>query len=1133
MRKILAYISLILIAILLLGAIGCDRIDNTDDPENVTAGVTTEKPTQAEVEQSTEKSTEGSTDSPANLPTEAPTHTSTEVVTQAQTEQLGTEGATSSIIEPSTESSTQIATQPVTEHVTEPASEPTSEPTSEIATENRTETPTQSPTESSTETPTEPPAQIIYGNKVGDVCYEADLISYSGESLSIADTRGKVTVINFWGTWCPYCVYELPAFDRIASEYPDIVSIIAIHSSGDDEGKDFVDENYPDTKIIFANDPTDSDAYYLRLGGVGYYPMTYILDENGVIAYIQTGAMSYDTLKAQISKIVGELPCIHSYDNSCDTTCNLCGAVRETSHIEKTVDAIPADCENQGYTQGIACGVCGVTIKAQQPIAAIGHNYVSSVEKDPACTDNGVMKYTCKNNSSHTYKEDISALGHNYENHEAQIATCTEIGWNAYQTCTRCDYNSYDEISALGHNYENHEAQSATCTETGWNAYQTCTRCDYNSYNEISALGHNYENHEAQSATCTEIGWNAYQTCTRCDYNSYDEIPALGHAYTADCDTVCNVCRYIREVAVFHEYDNKCDADCNICGETRDAGHSETVEYVDRSAHTITCSVCGRTTAEKHAYVGGECSSCGATLAETLDMLDFTVDVEAGRDVVVLQLSDTQIIDSSQARSEGRLDDTSDILYAPSQTTTLCYAYIATAIRKANPDFIFIAGDVIYGEFDDNGSQLQALVDLMDGFKIPWAAVYGNHDNESMMTPTWQNEVLASSKYGMFKKGDTDGNGNYTVGIIQGGALTRVFYMMDSNGCKNFKLNASEYNVIKTQGFTQAQVDWLQARMVSLDDALGGKSVGASMVYHIPSMEFYYANQRYLEKASTFTINDQVKGYNGDIGTYQSNLSSAFVAPAASDGTAYLDILKQYHVDSVFSGHYHSTNTSVLWEGIRWTMGLKTGQYVDYGTYKGHQLLGGTQISFSDNGVSVSHLYHTTRLQNTMDKLTFSGVEVFGMQYGTDNTSQIYQSGSNITVTPTANVSGYDAYKIEVSSSVSYDRLYIPTTLTQGKSKFSFSVYIESEADVQKMISGYGIFAVRVKDGGAEPEGYDGNDGSQIGYNINSSYELTNVKIGEWNNFEIDISAWAVGCTEFSIKIPGGNTIYIKDVALT
>ena len=138
------------------------------------------------------------------------------------------------------------------------------------------------------------------GNKVGDRCYGEALPVFdenglSGETFNPADNLGKVTVINFWGTWCGGCVKELPYFDDIATRYKDTVTVVAVHTDLDfDTAAAYVDENYKDSLIIFLKDslldPTDpysDDRYYTTLGGSnGAYPITLILDANGVVSHV-------------------------------------------------------------------------------------------------------------------------------------------------------------------------------------------------------------------------------------------------------------------------------------------------------------------------------------------------------------------------------------------------------------------------------------------------------------------------------------------------------------------------------------------------------------------------------------------------------------------------------------------------------------------------------------------------------------------------------------------------------------------------------------------------------------------------------------------------------------------------------
>ena len=94
-----------------------------------------------------------------------------------------------------------------------------------------------------------------------------------------------------------------------------------------------------------------------------------------------------------------------------------------------------------------------------------------------------------------------------------------------------------------------------------------------------------------------------------------------------------------------------------------------------------------------------------------------------------------------------------------------------------------MTGDLVYGEFDDAGTSLLALIEFMESFDIPWAPIFGNHDNESKKGADWQSARLEAAKNCLFKQRTLTGNGNYTVGIQQDGVLKRVFFMLDSNGC--------------------------------------------------------------------------------------------------------------------------------------------------------------------------------------------------------------------------------------------------------------------------------------------------------------------------------------------------------------
>ncbi len=147
------------------------------------------------------------------------------------------------------------------------------------------------------------------GNQIGNLCYGYDLAivtgnGVTGETINPAKT-GKVTVLNFWGTWCTPCVKELPYFEQIAKDYGDQIAVIAAHGMNTKTAPAYIAQYYPDTPLVFANDyiPEGSaieNGYYTTLGGRGTYPFTLVLDETGVITEIFYSSVTYDMLKEAV-----------------------------------------------------------------------------------------------------------------------------------------------------------------------------------------------------------------------------------------------------------------------------------------------------------------------------------------------------------------------------------------------------------------------------------------------------------------------------------------------------------------------------------------------------------------------------------------------------------------------------------------------------------------------------------------------------------------------------------------------------------------------------------------------------------------------------------------------------------------
>lgn len=353
------------------------------------------------------------------------------------------------------------------------------------------------------------------------------------------------------------------------------------------------------------------------------------------------------------------------------------------------------------------------------------------------------------------------------------------------------------------------------------------------------------------------------------------------------------------------------------------------------------------------------------------DGCDVVLQFEETRELRLLQLTDMQFIDSEQRRTPDRLSTREIEEWLPEKFALQCGNQMRALVERAKPDLIFITGDLIYGSFDDSGSTLEWFCRLMDSFKIPWAPVFGNHDNESMMGVAWQCQQLENAENCLFKRNSLEtGNGNYTVGICgKDGNLQRVFFMMDSNGCGAASVTSMDDGQIRTaNGFGKKQLKWLEDEVEKVQSK--AKKAKLSLAFHIQTWEFENAFQRYgylqgTTQSAPINIDLHPNKQQGDFGYVGRDLKGAW----REDRLAAL--LSKDVIDSVFVGHEHCNNASVVFEGVRYQYGQKCSEYdrKNYlckdGTIVGSYseqlppLMGGTVFSISkDSGEIVNpHVY--------------------------------------------------------------------------------------------------------------------------------------------------------------------------------
>jgi len=132
-----------------------------------------------------------------------------------------------------------------------------------------------------------------------------------GKKHSIEEYKGKVVVINFWATWCGYCVEEMPEFEKVYKEFgsnkKDVI-ILGVAGPKSKENSNNVDVE-KDKIISFLKKknityPTLMDEVGKSFDeyGVKYFPTTYVINKKGYLEGFVNGAISGEQLKNAINE---------------------------------------------------------------------------------------------------------------------------------------------------------------------------------------------------------------------------------------------------------------------------------------------------------------------------------------------------------------------------------------------------------------------------------------------------------------------------------------------------------------------------------------------------------------------------------------------------------------------------------------------------------------------------------------------------------------------------------------------------------------------------------------------------------------------------------------------------------------
>jgi peroxiredoxin len=135
---------------------------------------------------------------------------------------------------------------------------------------------------------------------LGAAAREFTLEDIQGKTHRLADYRGKWVLVNYWATWCPPCLDEIPELISLHNAHHDkdlLVIGIAMDSGSRNKVANFVEAHGMNYPVVMGDRKVTA-----QIGAVDALPVSYLYNPQGELVSYQTGEVTRASVEAYIKK---------------------------------------------------------------------------------------------------------------------------------------------------------------------------------------------------------------------------------------------------------------------------------------------------------------------------------------------------------------------------------------------------------------------------------------------------------------------------------------------------------------------------------------------------------------------------------------------------------------------------------------------------------------------------------------------------------------------------------------------------------------------------------------------------------------------------------------------------------------
>jgi len=134
----------------------------------------------------------------------------------------------------------------------------------------------------------------------GEDAPSLSFVTFEGTTSALEDFEGTPVVLNFWASWCPACVAEMPDFETVNQAFGDDVTFIGLDTQ--DNSRDAANALIDSTGVSYQLGLDPDGSIYRQFGGIGM-PTTVFINAAGEVVDVQSGAIFADDLRAKINDL--------------------------------------------------------------------------------------------------------------------------------------------------------------------------------------------------------------------------------------------------------------------------------------------------------------------------------------------------------------------------------------------------------------------------------------------------------------------------------------------------------------------------------------------------------------------------------------------------------------------------------------------------------------------------------------------------------------------------------------------------------------------------------------------------------------------------------------------------------------